>query len=137
MASQQKLAIMLMSAQNKFSTFGYITLTATSWRGGQGDVPERFSLGRQAPARRRTLIPSTLLRGTPRASQQKFAMILMSAQNKFSTFGYITLTATSCPWRPALHSAPAPPRQRRWFVVEAADGVPLFKTWDRPETTGQ
>jgi hypothetical protein len=27
-----------------------------------------FSLGRQAPARRRTLIPSTLLRGTPRAA---------------------------------------------------------------------
>jgi hypothetical protein len=34
-----------------------------------GLVMERasFSLGRQAPARRRTLIPSTLLRGTPRA----------------------------------------------------------------------
>jgi hypothetical protein len=37
-------------------------------QGWGGLVMERasFSLGRQAPARRRTLIPSTLLRGTPR-----------------------------------------------------------------------
>ena len=39
-------------------------------QGWGGLVMERasFSLGQQAPARRRTLIPSTLLRGTPRAA---------------------------------------------------------------------
>ena len=35
------------------------------------------SLGRQAPARRRTLIPSTLLRGTPRAEALRSFYILV------------------------------------------------------------
>ena len=35
------------------------------------------SLGRQAPARRRTLIPSTLLRGTPRAAALRSFYILV------------------------------------------------------------
>jgi len=39
-----------------------------------------FSLGRQAPARKRTLIPSTLLRGTPRAeSLRSFYFSLFNA----------------------------------------------------------
>ena len=42
-------------------------------QGWGGLVMERasFSLGRQAPARRRTLIPSNLMRGTPRAEASR------------------------------------------------------------------
>ena len=49
-------------------------------RGWGGLVMERasFSLGRQAPARRRTLIPSTLLRGTPRAGALRPSIFLFN-----------------------------------------------------------
>jgi hypothetical protein len=50
-------------------------------QGWGGLVMERasssFSLGRQAPVRRRTLIPSTLLRGTPRAEALRSFYILV------------------------------------------------------------
>jgi len=58
-----------------------------------------FSLGRQAPARRRTLIPSTLLRGTPRAEAE------VHAKPSPSKTAELTETGTPLP----LSKTPPPP----------------------------